>query len=45
MSNNIFNNDIKLLTCNLNNELDKYNDSLTLRKRKINESQIRKVMI
>jgi hypothetical protein len=35
MSNNIFNNDIKLLTCNLNNELDKYNDSLTLRKRKI----------
>jgi len=35
MSNNIFNNDIKLLTNNLNNELDKYNKSLTLRKRKI----------
>lgn len=34
MSDNIFNNDIKLLICNLNNELDKYNDSLTLRKRK-----------
>lgn len=35
MSNYIFNNDIKLLTYNLNDELDKYNDSLTLRKRKI----------
>lgn len=35
MSNEIFKNDIKMLTFNLNNELNEYNKSLTLRKRKI----------
>lgn len=35
MSDNIFNNDVKLLIFNLNCQLNKYNDSLTLRKRKI----------
>ena len=36
---NIFNNDIKLFINNLNNELDKNNKSLTLRKRKIDFKQ------
>jgi hypothetical protein len=35
MSNQIFNNDIEILSFNLNNQLNEYNNSLTLRKRKI----------
>ena len=35
MSENIFNNDVKSLISNLNCQLNKYNDTLTLRKRKI----------
>ena len=35
MSNQIFNNDIEMLSFNLNNQLNEYNNSLTLRKRKI----------
>jgi hypothetical protein len=35
MSSNIFNNDINLLISNLNNKLDKQNESITKRNRKI----------
>ena len=35
MSNQIFNNDIEMLSFNLNNQLNEYNNSLTLRKEKL----------